>query len=87
MSRFLSGTGTGDLIAIIEGAGFLAVGRPPSCGKGGSTGLVVVAYLMFEHGWSRDQALAFARTRRPDTRPNPAFMDRLLDWERELRRD
>src|SRR5262245_18750488 len=50
------------------------------------SGLVVVAYLMFEHDWSRDAALTFARAGRPDTRPNPAFMDRLLDWERELRR-
>jgi len=46
------------------------------------SGLVVVAYLMFEHGWTRDQALAHARSKRPVTRPNPAFMELLLEWEK-----
>jgi Dual specificity phosphatase, catalytic domain len=40
-------------------------------------GMVVTAYLMAKHGWSRDDALAFVRSRREIVRPNPAFM-RLL---------
>jgi Dual specificity phosphatase, catalytic domain len=48
------------------------------------SGMVVAAYLMFEHHWTRDDALAFARTRRPIVRPNPAFMERLTEWEAEL---
>ena len=48
------------------------------------SGMVVVAYLMFEHGWTRDAALDFARSKRPLVRPNPAFMDRLHDWEKDL---
>jgi hypothetical protein len=49
------------------------------------SGLVVVAYLMYEHGWSRDEALAFVRRRRPETRPNRAFMHLLLEWEEALK--
>src|SRR5262245_20772228 len=42
------------------------------CRNGASlSGLVVVAYLMSEHGWTRDEALAFARLQRPVVRPNP----------------
>jgi hypothetical protein len=47
-------------------------------------GMVVVAYEMLENRWTRDQALAFVRSKRPQVRPNPAFMDRLLEWERAL---
>jgi hypothetical protein len=47
-------------------------------------GMVVVAYLMHEHGWSRDNALEFVRTKRPLVRPNPAFMERLEEWEEEI---
>lgn len=50
------------------------------------SGMVVVAYLMRKNGWARDEALAFARTRRPEIRPNPAFMDLLLEWEQALKR-
>ncbi len=49
------------------------------------SGMVITAYLMFKHHWSRDEALAFVRTKRAIVRPNPAFMDRLAEWERELR--
>lgn len=45
------------------------------------SGLVVTAYCMFENQWTRDQALAFVRSKRPVTRPNPAFMKLLGDWE------
>jgi hypothetical protein len=46
---------------------------------------VVTACLMAEHRWPRDQALQFVRSRRPEARPNPAFLERLDDWERALR--
>ena len=48
------------------------------------SGLVAVAYLMKKDGLSRDAALATIRTKRPEIRPNPAFMSLLLEWEREL---
>lgn len=50
------------------------------------SGMLVVAYCMFEHGWTRDQALAFVRSQRPVTRPNPAFMQLLLEWEQFLKK-
>jgi protein-tyrosine phosphatase len=49
------------------------------------SGMVVTAYLMSEHQWSRDQALAFVRSRRPAVRPNPAFMAHLAEWEQVVR--
>jgi hypothetical protein len=48
------------------------------------SGMVVVAYEMAAKKWTRDEALAFVRTKRPQVRPNPAFMKLLEDWEREL---
>lgn len=55
------------------------------CAAGVSrSGMVVVAYEMKKHGWSRDEALRFVRTRRPVTNPNPAFCELLLEWEKEL---
>jgi hypothetical protein len=51
------------------------------------SGLVVVAYLMWEHGWSCDDALKFAREKRSIVRPNPVFMDRLAEWEKALGAD
>jgi hypothetical protein len=47
--------------------------------------MVVTAYLMAEHGWGRDEALAFVRLRRPQARPNPALMRLLEEWEQTLR--
>lgn len=49
------------------------------------SGAVVTAYLMFEHAWSREEALAFARSRRPQFQPNPALMRLLAEWEQELK--
>ena len=49
------------------------------------SGMVVVAYLMFKNEWTRDEALEFVRKKRPEVRPNRAFMERLLDWERVLK--
>jgi hypothetical protein len=48
------------------------------------SGMVVVAYLMFEHRWTRDEALTFTRSKRDIARPNPIFMERLNDWEKHL---
>lgn len=57
------------------------------CAAGVSrSGMVVVAYEMKKHGWSRDEALAFVRTRRPITNPNPAFRELLLEWEKEVKK-
>jgi hypothetical protein len=56
------------------------------CFAGASrSGLVVVAYEMLKHHWTRDEALAFVRSQRPVTRPNPAFMELLLEWERVVK--
>ena len=56
------------------------------CAAGVSrSGMVVVAYLMQRNHWSRDQALEFVREKRPQVRPNPAFMELLLEWERLLK--
>ena len=56
------------------------------CRQGVSRGgMVIVAYLMHEHHWGRDEALEYARTKRPLVRPNPAFMDRLEEWENQLK--
>jgi protein-tyrosine phosphatase len=50
------------------------------------SGLVVLAYLMARKGWSRDEALAFVRSRRPVVRPNPAFMHLLSEWEQSVKK-
>jgi hypothetical protein len=53
------------------------------CFQGASrSGLVVTAYLMHKNRWTRDEAMAFIRARRPQLRPNPAFMELLSAWER-----
>jgi dual specificity protein phosphatase-like protein len=41
------------------------------------SGMVVTAYLMSKHNWSRDQALEFVQSKRPQIQPNPHLM-RLL---------
>jgi hypothetical protein len=57
------------------------------CAAGVSrSGMVVVAYEMQKHGWTRDEALAFVGERRPCTNPNPAFRELLLEWEAEVKR-
>ena len=48
------------------------------------SGMLVVAYEMRENHWTRDEALALVRSKRPITRPNSAFMRRLLEWERVI---
>jgi hypothetical protein len=47
--------------------------------------LVVTAYEMRQKLWTRDEALAFVRSKRPVARPNRAFMQLLLEWERVLK--
>jgi hypothetical protein len=47
--------------------------------------MVVAAYLMFKHRWTRDQALDFIRAKRPSAGPNDAFLDRLSEWGQLLR--
>jgi protein-tyrosine phosphatase len=49
------------------------------------SGMVITAYEMFKNGWTREGALAFVRTKRPQVRPNSAFMQRLAEWERVLK--
>jgi hypothetical protein len=51
------------------------------------SGMVMAAYLMSSHGWTRDEALKFLRTKRPDVRPNPNFMDLLLEWEKVVKKE
>jgi hypothetical protein len=48
------------------------------------SGAAVTAYLMSEHGWGRDEALAFVRSRRPQVQPNPTLLRLLGEWEQEL---
>jgi hypothetical protein len=56
------------------------------CLNGASrSGMVVVAYYMARNSWSRDEAMEFVRARRPGLRPNPAFRQRLLEWECSLK--
>lgn len=50
------------------------------------SGLVVTAYLMRKHSWTRDEAIAKIREKRPQLRPNPAFMELLSEWENRPRR-
>ena len=49
------------------------------------SGAVVTAYLMYEHGWGRDVALAYLQDKRPVVQPNPALMRLLADWEKTLK--
>ncbi len=57
------------------------------CAAGVSrSGMVVTAYEMQKNRWTRDKALLFVRSKRPNARPNPAFMDLLLKWERMVKK-
>ncbi len=47
-------------------------------------GMVTTAYLMFKNHWTRDDALAYLRTKRPIVNPNPAFMELLKQYEDEI---
>ena len=49
------------------------------------SGAVVTAYLMYEHGWGRDEALAYLQKKRPVVQPNPMLMRLLAEWEKSIR--
>ena len=51
------------------------------------SGAVITAYLMYEHHWTRDEALAFAQSKRPQLQPNPTLMRLLAEWERTLKEE
>ena len=36
---------------------------------------------MHKHRWSRDEALAFAQSKRPQIQPNPILMRLLAEWD------
>jgi len=58
------------------------------CAAGVSrSGMVTTAYIMARYGKTRDEALEFVRRGRPITNPNPAFLERLLEWEAVLKED
>lgn len=55
------------------------------CAQGVSrSGMVITAYMMKKHSWTRDEAIAKIRAKRPVLRPNPAFMELLSEWEKQL---
>ena len=55
------------------------------CSAGVSrSGMVDVAYHMKLNNWGVDEALAYVRNKRPQTDPNPAFMDGLRQYETYL---
>ncbi len=48
------------------------------------SGAAVTAYLMQEHGWGREEALAFLQKKRQEVLPNPTLMRLLTNWEHAL---
>jgi protein-tyrosine phosphatase len=42
----------------------------------------MTAYLMRDHGWSREQAMAFVSSKRPQVQLNPELLRLLDEWER-----
>jgi hypothetical protein len=63
-------------------------GRPVyvHCAAGmNRSGAAVTAYLMYEHGWTRDEALAYIQQRRRVIQPNPTLMRLLSEWEKVLK--
>jgi hypothetical protein len=42
--------------------------------------MLVTAYLMSEHGWDRNTALARVQSKRPQAQPDPTLMQLLADW-------
>jgi hypothetical protein len=74
------------IVEFIDGQRREGVTTYVHCAAGVSrSGMVVVAYLMYEHDWTRDRALAFIRSRRFQINPNPAFMQLLAEWEQVLK--
>ncbi len=50
------------------------------------SGMVVVAYLMQRDGLSRDAAMKSVQSKREMVKPNPAFMELLSQWEKEVKK-
>ena len=74
------------MVGFIDGQRRAGVPTYVHCLNGVSrSGMVVTAYEMFKNRWTRDEALAFVRSKRPEVRPNSAFMDRLAEWEQVLK--
>lgn len=46
---------------------------------------IVLAYLISRYNMSLDTAYSYVKTRRPQIRPNPGFMDQLRQYETELK--
>ena len=46
------------------------------------SGMVITAYLMQKHGWSRDEAIVNIQEKRPQLKVNAAFMELLGEWEK-----
>jgi hypothetical protein len=74
------------VVAFIDGGRRAGVTTYVHCLAGmNRSGMVVTAYLMHERHWTRDQALAFVQSRRPEVQPNPAFLRFLGEWEETLK--
>jgi hypothetical protein len=48
------------------------------------SGMVVTAYIMWQHHLSVADALEFVRRQRPVANPNPAFRQLLAEWETSM---
>jgi hypothetical protein len=46
--------------------------------------MVVIAYLMRDRGWAREEALEFLQRKRGKVRPNPVFLGLLSEWEEAM---
>jgi len=74
------------VVAFIDAQRFAGFTTYVHCSAGmNRSGMVVIAYLMFRHSWTRDQALAFARSKRPQIQPNPTLLQLLAEWEGALK--
>jgi protein-tyrosine phosphatase len=72
-----------EVVDFLDGALRSEVTTYVHCRNGVSRGgMVVTAYEMFKHHWSRDRALEFVRMKREQVRPNPAFLRLLRKWEK-----
>lgn len=72
-------------VAFIESQRKAGKGVYVHCLNGVSrSAMVLAAYLMKRERWSRDEAIDYLRSRRPEVRPNPAFLQLLSDWEKAL---
>lgn len=55
------------------------------CAAGVSrSSMVTVAYFMFINGWTRERALAYVKSKRPQIRPCQQYLDGLAAYEEQL---